>query len=232
MSYSEEDKNKQLVLLAASPTEYGANKISGSFAGYDKNQPSDVVSATPSVFPRCIWLHNCAVSFTSFRCLQHDLWFCNFPQPGAYEHLALGPPPHHSGRPGKLFCVRRKKASWCSQRHENDRGLSPIETQSTVISRAINPLPHLSVDPCAKEEDLKERADGMSQKMGWKSKCVFILGDCFNLSDKSADIPPKLTSAVHLRLKITESDGSLGLIALLLFLPSTVTDRTCVMHCR
>lgn len=144
--------------------------------------------------------------------------------------------PHHSGRPRKLFCVRRKQASWCSERLENDRGQSPTETQRTVISSAINPLPHLSVDPRAKEEDLTERADGVSQKMGWKSKCVFIFQDCFNFLDKCADIPPKLTSEVHLGLKITESDRSLGLIALfsplLLFLHATLTDRARVMHCR
>lgn len=113
MSHLEEDMNKQLVLLAVSPTQSGANKISSCFAGYDKNQPSDVVSATPSVFPRCIWLHNCAVSFTSFRSLQRDLWFCNFPQPGAYEHLALGPPSQWEAQE----TVLRK-----AENGENDRG--------------------------------------------------------------------------------------------------------------
>lgn len=73
MRYLEEDKNQEPVLLAVSPTECGGNKISSSFVGSDKKQPSDVVSATASAFTTCIWLHKCVVTFTSFRSLQHDL---------------------------------------------------------------------------------------------------------------------------------------------------------------
>lgn len=51
MSYLEKDKNKQPVLLAVSPAECGANKISRSFVGNDKNQPSDAVSQlSPDAF--------------------------------------------------------------------------------------------------------------------------------------------------------------------------------------
>lgn len=115
MSYLEEDKDKRLVLFGVSPTECGANGISGSFASCHKNKPSDVVSATWSVFSRCIWLHKSAVSFTSFQSLPHDLCFLDFLQAGAYRHLALGT--RHSGG-------------------AEETGLQKVEADFTVLTAA------------------------------------------------------------------------------------------------
>lgn len=120
-------------LYCSSPTECGANGISGSFASCHKNKPSDVVSATWSVF---FQMHLCYIRVPSALHPSNPCGmiyafstFCKQVLTDIWRSA-----PVTVGGPRKPVCKRWRQTSQCSQRHGNNRGQSTLDNRNAEDS--------------------------------------------------------------------------------------------------